>query len=57
MSNQPQGSGSAIPGFAVLGCLLTGIGGLVFAFLHKDVLGLFAAALGSGVVVLVCFRR
>ena len=57
MTNQPQSSGSAIPGFAVLGCMLTGMAGLVFAFLHKDVLGLFAAALGFGVVVSVCFRK
>ena len=41
----------------MLGCMLTGMAGLVFAFLHKDVLGLFAAALGFGVVVSVCFRK
>jgi len=48
---------SAVPGFAVLGCLASGVCGLVFAFMHDEVLGIFAAVLAFAAVVFVCFRR
>ena len=48
---------SAIPGFAVLGCMITGLLGLKHAFNTGDGLGIIGAALAFGVVVHTCFKR
>jgi len=48
---------SAAPGFAILGCFITGVSALVYTFMHEDVLGLFAALIAFGIVVVVCFKR
>jgi hypothetical protein len=43
-----------VPGLAIAGLLFTGVASLLYAFLHRDVTGLFAAALsfaGLGWVV------
>ena len=48
---------SAAPGFAILGCFITGISALVYSFVNEEVLGLFAALLAFGIVVVVCFKK
>ncbi len=48
---------SAAPGFAAFGCIVTGIASLIFAFKHLEVLGLFAALLAFGIVVVAGSRK
>ena len=47
---------SAIPGLAIIGLLLTGIGGLAHAFLFEAATGLLASAVAFGVLLYVSFR-
>ena len=47
---------SAIPGLAALGLLVTGIAGLVHAFLGGDGLSLLASAVAFGIVFFVSFK-
>jgi len=60
LSSDPEcrsGGAGAVPGYAILGCFACGISGLVHAFMHESVLGIFAATLAFGAVLFVCFRR
>ena len=56
-NDDSQSAPSAVPGFAVICCFVTGIAGVWFAFLHEQAMGLLAAAVAFGVVLHACFRR
>jgi hypothetical protein len=47
---------SAIPGLAIVGLLLTGIAGMVHAFMFEAGMGLLAAAVAFGTLLYVSFR-
>lgn len=49
--------GAGVLGFAILGCFVTGFAGLVYAFMHEDVLGIFAAVAAFAIVSLLHFKR
>lgn len=48
---------STIPGFAIFACLVTGVAGLVHAFVSGNGLGIVGAAIAFGVVAYVSFDR
>lgn len=48
---------SAIPGLAVIGCLATGVLGLVNAYRNGSDLSLFAAAIAFGIVAYLSFGK
>lgn len=47
---------SAVPGFAVMMLFVSGIVGLVFAWVHAQALGILAAVLAFGIILRVCYR-
>ena len=49
--------GAGLLGFAVMGCFVTGICGLVHAFEHEDGLGIIAAAASFAAVAFLPFKR
>jgi hypothetical protein len=54
--NDPKASKiSALPGLAAVGLLLTGVAGIHHAYASGSGLGLIAAALAFGVVLVVAF--
>jgi len=47
---------TALPGLAGIGLILTGIAGLISAFLGGGGLSLLASALSFGIIFYVCFK-
>jgi hypothetical protein len=47
---------SAIPGLAIIGLLITGIGGWVHQIMYPGGIGLIAAAIAFGTLLYVSFR-
>ena len=48
---------SAIPGLAVIGCLVTGIAGLIIAFCGGGGLCIIGSALAFGIVLYCCVAK
>ncbi|MCF7673785.1 MAG: hypothetical protein K9N23_04725 [Akkermansiaceae bacterium] len=57
MDTQNTPKTSAIPGLAIIGLILTGIAGIVHAFLSGAAVSLLAAALAFGTLLYVSFRK
>jgi len=59
MKNDPTATGSgasAIPGLAILACLVTGLISVGYALYHEDSLALVAAAVAFGAVTIATLR-
>ena len=48
---------SAIPGLAVIGCLVTGVAGLIIAHRGGGGLCIIGSALAFGIVLYCCFTK
>jgi hypothetical protein len=56
MSENEEKRSTALPGFAGIGLILTGIAGIILAFLGGGGLCLLASAFAFGIVFYVCFK-